>query len=118
MRDFQKLFIWQRSHEITLKIYNCTKVFPSAELYSLTSQMRRSAYSIPTNIAEGCGRKTLRELNRFRAIAAGSTSELQYQLILAKDLGYLNENLFNELYIETIEIRKMIFAFSQKLERS
>jgi four helix bundle protein len=115
MRDFQKLTIWQKGHSITLKIYNCTKEFPSSELYGLTSQMRRSSSSIPTNIAEGCGRNSTTELNRFLTIAAGSTSELQYQLILAKDLGYLNENLLKELYNETVEIRKMIFAFAQKL---
>jgi four helix bundle protein len=77
--------------------------------------MRRSASSIPTNIAEGCGRNSITELKRFLAIAAGSSSELQYQLILSKDSGYLNESLFKELYDEITQIRKMIYRYSEQL---
>lgn len=115
MRDFQQLAIWQRSHAITLKVYSYSQSFPPSELYGLTSQMRRSASSVPTNIAEGCGRSSNAELNRFLIIASGSASELQYQTILAKDLGYLSENLFKELEGEIIEVRKMLYSFSQKL---
>ena len=116
MRDFQHLEIWQRSHNLTLKIYSVTQVFPKEEIYGLISQMRRSASSIPTNIAEGCGRESIIELRRFLAIAAGSSSELQYQFILSKDLNYINETLFKELFDEISQIRRMIFGFSEKLK--
>lgn len=116
MRDFQKLSVWQKSHSLTLKIYKLTSSFPHHELYGLSSQMRRSSCSIPTNIAEGCGRHTNAELNRFLMMAAGSSSELQYQLILARDLNYFSENLFKELYNETVEIRKMIYSLTQKIK--
>ena len=116
MRDYLHLEIWQRSHNLTLKIYSVTKAFPREEIYGLTSQMRRSAASIPTNIAEGCGRDSLLELKRFLTIAAGSSSELQYQFILSKDLNYINETLFKELFEEISQIRRMIFSYSEKLK--
>lgn len=115
MRDYQQLAFWQRSHRLTLNIYKATKTFPKEEIYGLTSQMRRSSSSIPTNIAEGCGRLSNAELKRFLIIASGSASELHYQLILSKDLGYLSENLFKELITETIQIRKMIYSYCEKL---
>ncbi len=115
MRNFQELTIWQRSHSLTLKIHAITKKFPKDEMFGLTSQMRRSSSSIPTNIAEGCGRNSNAELNRFLVISAGSASELQYQLILSKDLGYIVESIFKELHDETIQIRKMIYSYCDKL---
>jgi four helix bundle protein len=115
MRDFTKLEVWKRSHLLTLKIYQITKLYPKEELFSQTSQMRRSASSIPTNIAEGCGRNTNPQLKHFFEIAAGSSSELQYQLILSKDLEYISESTFQELHDETIQVRKMIYAYSNQL---
>jgi four helix bundle protein len=115
MRDFTKLDIWKRSHQLTLKIYTITKAFPKEELFGLTSQMRKSSSSMPTNIAEGCGRNSNSQLNQFVNIAAGSSSELQYQLILSKDLSYISDTMFKELNDETTEIRKMMFAFTDKL---
>ena len=115
MRDFQQLEIWQRSHQLTLKVYTITQSFPKEELYGITSQMRRSSSSIPTNIAEGCGRNSAAELKRFLAIAAGSSSELQYQLLLSKDFHYLTDSIFKELHDEVIQIRKMIYSYSEKL---
>jgi four helix bundle protein len=115
MRDFTKLNCWQRSHQLTLKIYSITKSFPKDELFGLTSQMRRSSSSTSTNIAEGCGRSSNPQLKRFFDFAAGSISELQYQLILSKDLSYISESIFKELNIETIEIRKMIYSYVAKL---
>lgn len=117
MRKFQDLQIWQRSHAQTLSIYKITKQFPKEELYGLTSQMRRSASSIPTNIAEGCGRNSNPDFSRFLVIAMGSTSELEYQLILSKDLDYISHEAFEKLYNESIEIRKMLNTFIQKLGR-
>ena len=115
MRNFETLNFWQKSHLFTIKIYKLTQSFPKEELFGLISQMKRSAASIPTNIAEGCGRQSVAELKRFLIIAAGSSSELHYQLILSKDLNYIDERLFKELVIEIIEIRKMIYSYCDKL---
>ena len=115
MRDYQKLAFWQRSHQLTLRVYKATKSFPKEETYGLVSQMRGSSASIPTNIAEGCGRLSIAELKRFFIIAAGSSSELHYQLILSKDLNYLPESLFKELIEEITQIKKMIHRYCEKL---
>lgn len=115
MRNFQDLSIWQRSHLLTLEIYSVTKKFPKEEMFGIISQMRRSSSSIPTNIAEGCGRNSNPEMKRFLTIATGSSSELEYQLILSKDLHYLPETTYKELQNELIEIRKMIYAFIKNL---
>ncbi len=106
MRDFTKLSIWQRSHHLTLKIYTATKTFPKEEIFGIVSQMRRSSSSIPTNIAEGCGRNSNTQLQHFLQIATGSLSELTYQLILSKDLLYLDISLYNEIHDEAIELMK------------
>ena len=115
MRNFLNLEIWKRSHQLTLKIYRITKYFPKEEIFGLTSQMRRSSSSIPTNIAEGCGRNSNPEMKRFLIIATGSSSELEYHLILSKDLQYLSETTCKKLQNELIEIRKMIYAFIKNL---
>jgi four helix bundle protein len=118
MRDFQQLAFWQRSHQLTLKIYQITSQYPREELYGLISQIRRSASSVPTNIAEGCGRNSLPELKRFLIISSGSASELHYQLILSRDLNYISNQLFKELEDDLIQIKKMIYAYSIKLSAS
>jgi four helix bundle protein len=116
MRDFKQLAFWKRSHLLTLKIYQLTKSsFPKEEMFGLTSQIKRSSSSIPTNIAEGCGRKTNPDFRRFLVIATGSSSEVEYQLILAKDLGYISDIIYKELSDELIEIRKMIYSYIQTL---
>lgn len=116
MQDFKELKIWQRSHKLTLSIYKLSKSFPKEEIYGLTSQMLRSAASIPTNIAEGTGRNTDPDFNRFLVLAMGSAAELEYQLILSKDLGYCNLTEFESLTNELVEIRKMINVFIQKIQ--
>ncbi len=115
MRNFYELFIWQKSHQLTLKIYTSTRYFPKEEMFGLTSQMRRSSSSIPTNIAEGCGRNSNLQLKYFFTVATGSCSELEYQLLLSKDLNYIDIKTYNELSKNVIEIRKMISAFIKKL---
>lgn len=115
MRNFMQLEFGRRGHQLTLKIYKATQNFPREEMFGLTSQMRRAAMSIPSNIAEGCGRETNAELKRFLMIAAGSVSELQYQILLCKDLSHIREELYNELNEEIIAIRKLIFKYSEKL---
>ncbi len=116
MRAFSNLSIWQKSHELSLKIYTVTKSFPKEEMFGLTSQMRRSAASIPTNIAEGCGRSTNPQLKRFLDFSIGSASELEYQIILSKDLSYIPANIFNELNTMVTEVRKMIHAYRSRLD--
>ena len=116
MRNFQELSVWQKSHELTLIIYKISCAFPKEELFGLTSQIRRSAASIPTNIAEGSGRNSNTEMRKYLIISASSCSELNYQIILAKDLGYITEITFKELTEIIIPIRKMLYSFIKRLE--
>jgi four helix bundle protein len=116
MKDFHNLKVWEKAHKLTLMIYQVTKEFPKDELYGLINQMRRSSASIPTNIAEGCGRDSQADMTRFFQMAMGSSSELEYQLILAHDLQYLNEKDFLELSTELSEMRRMLNAFIQKIK--
>jgi four helix bundle protein len=88
MRDFRKLKVWEKSHQLTLSVYEITGGFPDDERFGLTSQMRRACTSIPTNIAEGCGRDGHAELARFLQIAMGSASELEYQLLYSERVGH------------------------------
>ena len=115
MRSFLNLEIWTISHELTLEIYKNIKDFPKEEMFGLTSQIRRSSMSIPTNIAEGCGRNSNQQLINFLQIATGSCSELQYQIILSKDLSYINEKVYDSLQSNVIDIRRMIYGYSDKL---
>jgi four helix bundle protein len=116
LKDFKELLVWQKSHRLTLKVYNKTLNFPKEELYGLTSQVRRACVSIPANISEGCGRNSETELARFFQIAMGSASELEYHLLLAHDLGFLNDLDYEELNQELIEVKKMLAAFIKKLK--
>ncbi len=116
MRDFHKLKVWEHPHDLTLKIYATTKQFQKEELYALTSQMRRAAASVPTNIAEGCGRERKAETIQFMNIAVGSACELEYQLILAHDLDYMDDPAFTALSSELGEVRHMIFALIRALQ--
>lgn len=116
MRDFHKLGIWQRSHQLTLDVYKMSKSFPKDELFGLTSQIRRATSSIPTNIAEGCGRASNKDFAHFLQIAIGSASEVEYELLLAHDLEYINDESFIKLTSETIAIRKMIIKYQSELK--
>ena len=90
MKDFRELKVWEKAHQLTLSVYQVSHRFPKEELYGLTSQIRRASASIPANIAEGCGKCGDAELARYLQIAMGSSSELEYHLLLARDLGYLS----------------------------
>lgn len=116
MKDFRSLKVWERSHTLTLAIYKATEGFPKQELYSLTNQIQRAAVSIPANIAEGCGKDSDAELKRYFTIAMGSASELEYLLLLAHDLGYLQAKVYQSMQTELIETRKMLNAFIQRLK--
>ncbi len=117
-RDFRKITGWQRACALTLRICRATSGFPGDERFGLVSQMRRACASMPTNVAEGCGRSTSNELARFIDIATGSASEVEYQLLLAKDLAYLPKDQHTNLSTEVIEIRRMLLAFNKKLRTS
>ena len=97
MSDYKKLKVWETAHKFTIDIYKVTKGFPEDEKYGLTSQIRRSASSIPTNIVEGCGQLDNGNLIRFLGIGKGSAFEVEYQLLLSKDLNYIDNREFNEL---------------------
>jgi four helix bundle protein len=116
MKDFRSLKVWEKAHALTLAIYKSTEHFPRQELYSLTNQVQRAAVSVPANIAEGCGKDSDAELKRFFCIAMGSASELEYLLLLARDLGYLPPNLYRPIQNDLVETRKMLNAFIQRLK--
>jgi four helix bundle protein len=107
MRDHNKLRAFQLADELVIKIYQATRNFPKDELYGLTSQMRRAAVSVPSNIVEGCTRVTQNEYLRFLEIAFGSFRELNYQFSIARRLGYIKDDdlsLFDSIFIETEKV--------------
>lgn len=116
MRDFKALIVWKTAHQLTLNVYKVCASFPKDEAYGLVSQMRRVSVSIASNIAEGCGRESNLEMARFLSIAAGSASELQYQILLVRDLGMLDEASYADLERTVIEVRKMASSFMTKLK--
>ncbi|MBQ4819772.1 four helix bundle protein [Aquimarina sp. MMG016] len=109
MRDFKELKVWKKSHELCLSIYDITKQFPEEERYGIISQVRRASASVPTNISEGCGRDSNKEFARFLRIVGGSVSEVEYLLILSKDLNYIQEEQKMALINQVISIRKMLY---------
>lgn len=115
MQDFRQLKIWQRSHELTLSVYRASAEFPREERYGLTSQIRRSSASIPTNIAEGAGRGSNPDFLRFLDIAFASACELEYQLLLAHDLDLLDGKRYESLTRETTEVKRMMTKFMQSV---
>ena len=115
MKDFRELQVWQRAHELTLAIYQITSTFPRNEQYGLTSQIRRACSSIAANLAEGCGRNGDAELARFCSIAMGSASELEYHLLLARDLKLIKAEDYQHLALRTTELKRMLTALHQKL---
>lgn len=116
MKDFRTLKVWDKSHRLTLAVYQATRSFPKEETYGLISQTRRAASSIPANIAEGCGRGTDRELAQFLRIGMGSASELEYHLLLAHDLGYIDRDTHTSLAAGVVEVKQMLTAFILKLK--
>ena len=115
MKDFRQLKVWEKAHRLALTVYQVTASFPHAETYGLTSQMRRAAAPIPSKIAEGCGRDGDAELARFCVIAGGSASELEYQLLLARDLQLILPHDYDTLARDTTEIKRMLTVLLRKL---
>ena len=116
LKNYKELKVWQKSYQLCLRIYRATDVFPKSERFGLTSQMRRSALSIPSNVAEGYGRKTTPEYVRSLYIAYGSTCELETQLLLSGDLGYLDKESLSGLQRDIREVERMMKALIQSLE--
>ena len=120
MQDFRNLDVWRKAHKITLAIYRLTESFPKSEMFGLSSQIRRAASSIATNLAEGCGR-TQPEFGRFLQIAFGSACEVEYQLLLVRDLGFLAprsyEEISTELKIPVNTIGPVLSRARKKLRR-
>jgi four helix bundle protein len=116
VKDFRKLEIWQKSYQIALDVYQVTKAFPKEEIFGLTSQMRRAAVSIPSNIAEGCGRDGDAELARFLNIAMGSASELECQLQMSRDMEMLPNAQYEVINTKLLEFKRQLNTFLQKLK--
>ena len=115
IKNFKTLDIWKRSRSLVLAVYKSTTEFPSTEKFGLSSQIQRAAVSVPSNIAEGCGRNTNKDLSRFIDISIGSICELETQLYLAYDLGYISKGSGTSLVNEISEIRKMMIGFQKTL---
>ena len=108
MRPYRDLHVWRKAHEWVLAVYAATDRFPDEERYGVTSQLRRAAVSVPSNIAEGCGRSGPMDFARFLDIVYGSASEAEYLMLLARDLGYLSAPLYEDLAAMAEEIKRMI----------
>lgn len=115
MNNFRNLDVWNKAVELATYIYEITENFPKSEKYGLTSQMRRSAVSISSNIAEGAGRGSKKEFNQFLNISTGSCYELETQLTISQDLQFLNDNDYEKIIDKLIEIQKMIYALRKSL---
>ncbi len=115
MKDFRQLKVWEKAHRLVLSIYKETESFPKSERFGLTSQIRRSAASIPANIAEGCGKEGDADFARYVQIAAGSASELEYHLLLSHDLKLIHKTYYEQFNNEVTEIKRMLSSLLKKL---
>jgi len=115
MRDFKRLAVWEKAHRLTLDLYGLTSGFPSSEVFGLASQIRRAAASVPTNIAEGCGRDSDAELARFLRIAMGSGNEVEYLLMLSRDLNYIPKPDYEALSAQLLEMKRMLAGLLTRL---
>ncbi|MBN8576338.1 MAG: four helix bundle protein [Cytophagales bacterium] len=116
MNNYKDLIVWQKSIDLAVKIYESTKEFPKEEMYGLTSQVRRSAVSIASNIAEGAGRNSKKEFNNFLGISNGSSCELDTQLIIANKVNFLDTQALENIQSDILEIQKMNWALQKSLE--
>jgi four helix bundle protein len=114
--SFKDLIVWQKGHLLVLSTYRASRSFPQGEQFGLTSQIRRAVVSITSNIAEGFSRQTIKDKSNFYFIALGSCAEVQSQLLIAKDLGYLEENEYTKIELQTVEIHKMLNALIKSLK--
>ena len=117
MHNYEELKVWQRSHALLLEVYRKSQGFPREERFGLTAQLRKSALSVPSNLADGCGRSTTRDFRRFVDYAGGSSKELEYQLRVALDLDYLSLQEHTELHAELDQIQRMLRGLHKHLSR-
>lgn len=117
LKNYRELKVWQRSYQLCLEIYKTTKGFPDEEKYGITSQLRRAAVSVPSNISEGYGRKTTLEYIQFLYIAYGSICEMGTQILLSGDLGYINTGKLEMLNEGIGEVERMLKALIRSLEK-
>jgi four helix bundle protein len=115
LQDYQKLQVWQRCHKLVLSLYQATQTFPTVERFGLTSQLRRAALSVPTNIAEGSRRSAPKQYSHFLNIAQGSLSETEYLILVSRELGYLPPDLANRYLAEITELSKMLSGLNKKV---
>jgi len=115
LQEFRKLDVWKRAHGLVLAVYRASQDLPKEEVFGITIQLRRAATAIPTRIAEGCGRETSPEFIADLRRSVAASNELDYLLLLAKDLGYLKPEFHESLSAETVEVRKMIYGLLRKL---
>lgn len=115
LKSYNELIVWRKSIELVEQIYAVTRDFPQAEIYCLTNQIRRSAISIPSNIAEGQARKTTKDFLNFLSIAQGSRAELETQIIIANRLEYVDDDKAEQLLSTLTEIAKMLYSLSSTL---
>ncbi len=113
--NFKELIVWKKSRDLVKDIYRISSTFPKEEIFGLTNQMRRASVSIPSNIAEGCGRGTDKQTNQFLNIAQGSSAELESQIFLACDLGFIDSQQQNKMLKQINEVQKMIRGFQSIL---
>ena len=114
MRSYKTLIVWQRAHKLVLAVYKTTDSFPVSERYGLTSQIRRAAVSIPANIAEGCSRGTDLDTAHFFQIGLGSAAELSYELLLARDLGFMPDDSYQSMVSEVEDISRMLNTLTKQ----
>jgi four helix bundle protein len=117
IRHFTDLEGWKQSHQSALDIYKVTKLFPKEELFGLTNQMRRAAVSVGSNIAEGFSRNTAKDKSQFYSVARGSATELESQLLLARDIGYLNEEVFDMTRERLNTVGKLVTGLLKYLQK-
>ncbi len=116
MKDFRQLRAWEKAHQLTLAVYGLTSGFPNDEKFGLTSQVRRCSASIAANIAEGCGRTNDGDFCRFLDVAMGSTTELDYHLLLARDLGLIDKRKYDEFHTRIFEVKRMLSTLIRKIQ--
>jgi four helix bundle protein len=116
MKDFRLLKIWHRAHQLTLAVYKLTQDLPKSELYGLTNQMRRASASIAANIAEGCGRSCEGDFHRCLSVAFGSAVELEYFLLLSRDLGLIANKPYELVNCQVLEVQRMLASLMRKVE--
>ena len=116
MRNFRQLEVWKKAHTFTLEVYRLTGNFPNHEKYGLTSQLQRAAASIGANLAEGCGRETDADYRRFIQIAAGSACEVEYHLLLARDLKLVSTADYEALNVKINEVKRMLHGLTRYLD--